>query len=40
MTYRVVLGKQVLSEENEPGSMAVGVENIIVHENWNSYLIV
>lgn len=39
MTYRVVLGKQVLSEENEPGSVAMGVEKIIVHEKWNSFLI-
>ncbi|NXL41349.1 CTRC protein, partial [Podilymbus podiceps] len=39
-TYRVVLGKQVLSEENEPGSLAVGVEKIIVHEHWNSYFII
>lgn len=39
-TYRVVLGKQVLSEVNEPGSLAVGVEKIIVHEKWNSFLIV
>ncbi|KAF1491350.1 Chymotrypsin-C, partial [Eudyptula minor novaehollandiae] len=40
MTYRVVLGKQVLSEENEPGSVAMGVEKIIVHEKWNSFLII
>uniref|UniRef100_A0A8C8B7Y3 Peptidase S1 domain-containing protein n=1 Tax=Otus sunia TaxID=257818 RepID=A0A8C8B7Y3_9STRI len=39
LTYRVVLGKQVLSED-EPGSMAVGVEKIIVHEKWNSFLII
>lgn len=39
MTYRVVLGKQVLSEEDEPGSLAVGVEKTIVHENWNSFFI-
>uniref|UniRef100_A0A8V5H727 pancreatic elastase II n=1 Tax=Melopsittacus undulatus TaxID=13146 RepID=A0A8V5H727_MELUD len=37
MTYRVVLGKQVLSDEDEPGSVAVGVERIIVHENWDSH---
>ncbi|NXV51810.1 CTRC protein, partial [Uria aalge] len=36
LDYRVVLGKQVLSEEDEAGSLAVGVEKIIVHENWNS----
>uniref|UniRef100_A0A8C6JTF7 pancreatic elastase II n=1 Tax=Melopsittacus undulatus TaxID=13146 RepID=A0A8C6JTF7_MELUD len=40
MTYRVVLGKQVLSDEDEPGSVAVGVERIIVHENWDSQLII
>ncbi|NXW20617.1 CEL2A elastase, partial [Circaetus pectoralis] len=34
-TYRGGVGKQVLSE-NEPGSLAVGVEKIIVHEKWNS----
>lgn len=38
-TYRVLLGKQVLSEVDEPGSLAVGVEKIIVHEDWDSYLI-
>ncbi|XP_055561240.1 chymotrypsin-C isoform X2 [Falco cherrug] len=40
MTYRVVLGKQVLSQEDEPGSLAVGVEKMIVHEKWNSFLII
>lgn len=40
LTYRVELGKQVLSEEDEPGSVAVGVEKFIVHEDWDSYLIV
>ncbi|KAM6240970.1 chymotrypsin-C-like [Porphyrio hochstetteri] len=40
LTYRVVLGKQVLSEEDEPGSVAVGVEKTIVHEKWNSFLII
>ncbi|KFQ93864.1 Chymotrypsin-C, partial [Nipponia nippon] len=40
LTYRVVLGKQVLSEEHEPGSVAVGVEKIIVHEKWNSFFII
>ncbi|NWH75572.1 CTRC protein, partial [Piaya cayana] len=39
-TYRVVLGKQDLSVEDEPGSLAVGVEKIIVHEKWNSFLII
>uniref|UniRef100_A0A8U7P387 Peptidase S1 domain-containing protein n=1 Tax=Corvus moneduloides TaxID=1196302 RepID=A0A8U7P387_CORMO len=40
MTYRVVLGKQDLSEDDEPGSVAVGVEKMIVHEKWNSFLII
>ncbi|NXU53073.1 CTRC protein, partial [Turnix velox] len=40
LDYRVMLGKQVLSEENEAGSLAVGVDKIIVHEKWNSFLIV
>ncbi|XP_032564982.1 chymotrypsin-C isoform X1 [Chiroxiphia lanceolata] len=40
LTYRVVLGKQVLSEDDEPGSVAVGVEKTIVHEKWNSFLII
>ncbi|XP_030918793.1 chymotrypsin-C-like [Geospiza fortis] len=40
MTYRVVLGKQDLSEDDEPGSVAVGVEKMIVHEDWDSYLII
>ncbi|XP_061225493.1 chymotrypsin-C-like [Neopsephotus bourkii] len=40
LTYRVVLGKQVLSDEEELGSVAVGVEKIIVHKNWNSFLII
>ncbi|XP_060115634.1 chymotrypsin-C-like [Heteronotia binoei] len=38
-TYRVVLGKQNLEEE-EAGSVAVAVEKLIVHEKWNSFLIV
>ncbi|XP_059722703.1 chymotrypsin-C-like [Haemorhous mexicanus] len=40
MTYRVVLGMQDLSEDDEPGSVAVGVEKMIVHEDWDSYLII
>ncbi|NXA98885.1 CTRC protein, partial [Melanocharis versteri] len=36
LTYRVVLGKQDLAEDDEPGSVAVGVEKTIVHEKWNS----
>uniref|UniRef100_A0A8D2KWV3 Peptidase S1 domain-containing protein n=1 Tax=Varanus komodoensis TaxID=61221 RepID=A0A8D2KWV3_VARKO len=38
-TYRVVLGKQNLKEE-EVGSVAVAVEKMIVHEKWNSFLII
>ncbi|KFQ31172.1 Chymotrypsin-C, partial [Mesitornis unicolor] len=33
LTYRVVLGKQDLAQDDEPGSVAVGVEKTIVHEN-------
>ncbi|NXD88299.1 CTRC protein, partial [Halcyon senegalensis] len=40
LTYRVVLGKQNLAIEDEPGSLAVGVDKIIVHEKWNSFLII
>ncbi|XP_030819896.1 chymotrypsin-C-like [Camarhynchus parvulus] len=40
MTYRVVLGKQDLSEADEPGSVAVGVEKTIVHKKWNSVLVI
>ncbi|XP_020636785.1 chymotrypsin-C [Pogona vitticeps] len=39
LTYRVVLGKQNLDEE-EAGSVAVAVEKTIVHEKWNSILII
>ncbi|NWU72492.1 CTRC protein, partial [Pterocles burchelli] len=35
-TYRVVLGLQDLSEEDAPGTVAVGVEKTIVHKKWNS----
>ncbi|XP_034609551.1 chymotrypsin-C-like [Trachemys scripta elegans] len=38
-TYRVLLGKQNLEVE-EPGSVAAAVEKIIVHEKWNTFLIV
>ncbi|XP_043355955.1 chymotrypsin-C-like isoform X2 [Dermochelys coriacea] len=38
-TYRVLLGKQNLEVE-EPGSVAAAVEKIIVHEKWNSFLII
>ncbi|XP_075462192.1 chymotrypsin-C-like [Ascaphus truei] len=37
--YRVVLGKHNLKEE-EAGSVIISPEKIIVHENWNSFLIV
>uniref|UniRef100_A0A7M4FLG0 Chymotrypsin-C-like n=1 Tax=Crocodylus porosus TaxID=8502 RepID=A0A7M4FLG0_CROPO len=37
--YQVVLGKQNLKEE-EAGSVAAGVEKIIVHEKWNSIQII
>ncbi|XP_068026021.1 LOW QUALITY PROTEIN: chymotrypsin-C [Melanerpes formicivorus] len=40
LTYRVFLGKQNLEVENEAGSRAVGVEKTIVHEKWNSFLII
>ncbi|KAM4646744.1 chymotrypsin-C-like [Amazona ochrocephala] len=40
LTYRVVLGKQVLSDEEELGSVVVGVEKTIVHEDWDSDLII
>ncbi|NXU36161.1 CTRC protein, partial [Drymodes brunneopygia] len=40
MTYRVVLGKQNLEEDDEPGSVAVDVAKTIVHEKWNSFLII
>ncbi|NXE96824.1 CTRC protein, partial [Menura novaehollandiae] len=37
--YRVVLGKQDLLTDDEPGSVAVGMEKTIVHEKWNSLVI-
>ncbi|XP_032935629.1 LOW QUALITY PROTEIN: chymotrypsin-C-like [Catharus ustulatus] len=39
LTYRVVLGKQDLAVDDEAGSVAVGVEKTIVHEKWNSILV-
>ncbi|KAL8198569.1 UNVERIFIED_CONTAM: hypothetical protein K2H54_016557 [Gekko kuhli] len=39
-TYRVEVGIQNLKEEGEPGSVAIAVEKTIVHEKWNSFLIV
>lgn len=33
-TYRVVLGRHSLSTQ-EPGSVAVQVSKLVVHENWN-----
>ncbi|KAM4702994.1 chymotrypsin-C-like [Rhinophrynus dorsalis] len=38
-TYRVYLGKHSLKSEEE-GSIAISPEKIIVHENWNSFLII
>uniref|UniRef100_A0A670J791 Peptidase S1 domain-containing protein n=1 Tax=Podarcis muralis TaxID=64176 RepID=A0A670J791_PODMU len=38
-TYRVLLGKQNLEVE-EAGSVAVAVEKLIVHEKWNSFLVI
>uniref|UniRef100_A0A8D0BRT6 Peptidase S1 domain-containing protein n=1 Tax=Salvator merianae TaxID=96440 RepID=A0A8D0BRT6_SALMN len=38
-TYRVFLGKHNLKEE-EAESVAVAVEKLIVHEKWNSWLII
>ncbi|XP_047445703.1 chymotrypsin-like elastase family member 2A [Mugil cephalus] len=35
-TYRVYLGKHSLQSANEPGSVAITPERIIVHENWDS----
>ncbi|XP_056364294.1 chymotrypsin-C-like [Oenanthe melanoleuca] len=40
LTYRVMLGKQDLTVDDEPGSVAVGVEKTIVHEKYNSFLII
>uniref|UniRef100_A0A8D0W4S5 pancreatic elastase II n=1 Tax=Sus scrofa TaxID=9823 RepID=A0A8D0W4S5_PIG len=34
-TYRVVLGRHSLST-NEPGSLAVKVSKLVVHQDWNS----
>ncbi|XP_063032787.1 chymotrypsin-C-like [Melospiza melodia melodia] len=39
LTYRVALGRQDVSEADEPGSVAVAVEKIIVHEDWDDYYI-
>ncbi|XP_064253431.1 chymotrypsin-C-like [Passer domesticus] len=39
MTYRVALGRQDVSKADEPGSLAVAVEKIIVHEKWDSYFV-
>ncbi|KAM3872410.1 chymotrypsin-like elastase family member 2A [Diretmus argenteus] len=38
-TYRVYLGKHSMRSSNEPGSIAISPEKIIVHENWDSYRI-
>ncbi|XP_068098412.1 chymotrypsin-C-like [Hyperolius riggenbachi] len=37
--YRVLLGKHSLETADEPGSVVVGTEKIIVHEKWSSLLI-
>ncbi|XP_068099352.1 chymotrypsin-C-like [Hyperolius riggenbachi] len=37
--YRVYLGKHSLATADEPGSVAIGTEKIIVHEKWNSFFI-
>lgn len=39
LTYRVVLGKQDLLTDDGTGIVAVGVEKTIVHEKWNSFLV-
>ncbi|NWT72272.1 CTRC protein, partial [Prunella himalayana] len=36
LTYRVALGRQDVSKDDEAGSVAVAVEKIIVHEDWDS----
>lgn len=38
LTYRVALGKHNLSEE-EDGAVVAEVEDFIVHEKWNAFLI-
>ncbi|CAD7678328.1 unnamed protein product [Nyctereutes procyonoides] len=39
LTYRVALGKENLVVEDEEGSVFANVESIVVHENWNSFLV-
>ncbi|XP_065594217.1 chymotrypsin-C [Cyrtonyx montezumae] len=39
LTYRVVLGEHDLSVEDD-GAVAAEVEKIIVHEKWNSFLVI
>ncbi|KAJ1157455.1 hypothetical protein NDU88_010167 [Pleurodeles waltl] len=39
-TYRVALGKHSLNTADEEGSVLISPEKIIVHEKWNSFLIV
>ncbi|XP_062854469.1 chymotrypsin-like elastase family member 2A [Trichomycterus rosablanca] len=36
-TYRVYLGKHSLDSDNEKGSIAMSVEKIVVHPQWDSY---
>ncbi|XP_036901066.1 chymotrypsin-C isoform X2 [Sturnira hondurensis] len=38
-TYRVGLGKNNLTLDDEEGSLYVGVDTIFVHEKWNSFLV-
>lgn len=38
-TYRVALGKNDLTVEDEQGSLYVDVDTIYVHEKWNSLLL-
>uniref|UniRef100_A0A8B9UV19 Chymotrypsin C n=1 Tax=Anas zonorhyncha TaxID=75864 RepID=A0A8B9UV19_9AVES len=38
LTYRVVLGEYDLTVEDD-GAVVAEVEDFVVHENWNSYLI-
>nr|XP_023407682.1 chymotrypsin-C isoform X2 [Loxodonta africana] len=39
LTYRVGLGKNDLTVEDEEGSLFVAVDTIFVHEKWNSLLV-
>ena len=39
LTYRVALGKNNLTDEDEEGSVYADVETIYVHENCSSLLV-